>query len=145
MPHTERFNRDKISHLATRVAFQEPSVLGCMSDAAIIHEPNHSESTSFTTLGVIAEGTSCPTLQGSTTFKDIDDLHSSYSALSGVGANKAPLPSGWQLTTTNISDPKDKRQHYIGIPCGPVNNINVADCDIVKQKDIDDYERDLAN
>jgi len=127
------------------VLSQDPSILVCKSDTPIINEPNLSESTSFATLEVLTEGTLCPTMQVSATFKDFDDLHRSFAALISVGKEKNPITPKWQLARTDISDPKNKGQHYIGILCGPVNGIDVVDCDIVKQEDLDRYNRYIAN
>lgn len=133
MLHTERFNSDMDPPVSSR----DSSALRCTSDAPIIN--NHSESTTRETLEILAEGTSCSTIQSSKSF--IEEFHRSLAALISVGKEKRPFTPKWQLATTDISDPNNIRQFYIGIVCGPVNNIDVVDCDIVKQEDIDNYHQ----
>jgi len=66
-------------------------------------------------------------------------------ALISVGSKKNPITPEWQLVTTDKSDAKKQGQRYIGILCGSVNQVDVIDCDIVKQEDVDRYNQNKTD
>jgi len=116
------------------------------------NEPDQSEKVSPVPLQMLGNGDTSynqpmqqSTVQKVDTYRNLDELHSSFPALISVGSKKNPITPEWQLVTTDKSDAKKQGQRYIGILCGSVNQVDVIDCDIVKQEDVDRYNQNKTD